>query len=170
MSIATMTRLAADATVQDDQLRGGDLPEARPGSIGGSTVTSRSDPKSTVQTALDAIAAYFPSEALAVYVAALGIMQPASDGERWIWFLVGVLSVVLFTVLGGLDREVRVPWGRLVTVMLIALVSFSTYAASLPGTPFLSIHPQATAVAGVIAIIFSLALPRVARILRLAPE
>lgn len=182
MSIATMTRLAAQATLDERRRRpraGG--PEASgpqatatgtsatPGTLGGSIVTAATDPRSTVQAALETIAAYIPSEALAVYIAAIGVLQPASSVERWFWLGIGLLAVLVFAVLGALDREVRLPTDKLVIVIVLGVISFLAYAGALPDSPFLQFDVRATAVAGIVALALSLGLPRLARIVGVAP-
>lgn len=163
MSIASMTRLAVErespATPETSP-----PPRART-----ATATSDSNPKTQVQTALEAIASYIPSEALALHVAVLGIFAPSADG-RWAALAVGLGSVVLFYLLGFFDREKP---GKIQTqfwvLLALALLSFTTYAAALPGTPFGDVHPDASKVAGAVAIGLSLALPRLARIFKLRP-
>lgn len=177
MSIATMTRLAAEAAAGEAaaarEREGGPRPagdqEPAAGSLGGAVVTARSDPRSAVQGALEAIAAYIPSEALAVYIAAIGILQPQGTTEPWVWLAIGLGLVVLFSVIGALDREVRTPIDKLVIVIVFGLLSFAAYAGALPGSPFLQLDARATAAAGVVALALSYALPKIARIVKVAP-
>jgi hypothetical protein len=170
MSVASMARLAAQAGVQETERRqprmAGDQPG--PGSVAGAVVTAQTDPTS-VQGALESIAAYIPSEALAVYIAAVGVFQPKGNVEPWFWLLVGIGAVVFFGWLAGMDRNVPTPRDKLMIVIVLALVSFVTYAGALPGSPFTVIDARATAAAGILALALSFALPRIARILKVAP-
>jgi hypothetical protein len=183
MSIATMTRLASQATVLEGnaaaarQTRG--VTRGGPGAARDAGVpeppemtalaTTGSDPTTAIQSALEAIAGYIPSEALAIYITAVGILQPDSDTKRWFWLLVGMGVVVAFLALGALDRKVRAPINKTIIVGIFGLVSFAAYAGALPGSPFLQIDAQATAYAGIFALALSLVLPRLARILGVAP-
>jgi hypothetical protein len=177
MSIATMMRLAAQAEAgapaADPARRGpqpaGPLPVPAGATIGGAPVSSTSNAGSKTQAALEAIAGYIPSEGLALYIAALGAIQPQSDGVRWLLLGLGVAVVILFATLAAFDRETRPAPAKIGLVTLLAVVSFVTYAAALPGSPFLAIHAQATVIAGVVALFLSYLMPRIAKAANLVP-
>lgn len=173
MSIATMTRLASERARQD-RPAGGPIPaggEANtPPTVAGATMTAGSDPAGNVQKALDAIVGWIPSEALAVYIAALAVLPPKTTTESWVWFGLGIVAVIIFAVVAGLDRTTRPPISKLVIVTIVAVVSFATYAAAMPSSPFLSFDTRAVAAAGIVALLLSLLLPRLARILGISPE
>lgn len=190
MSIATMVRLAAQAEAgppapAEVPPRGpqpaGPVPAgegvpapagegaANP-TIGGAAVTPQSNTSSRVQAALEAIAGYIPSEALALYIGALGAFQPSTDTAKWVVLGLGVLLVIGFAVWSALDRATRPATDKVAIVTVLAIISFVTYAAALPGSPFLSIHAQATVAAGYIAVLLSLVLPKIAVSARVAPQ
>lgn len=184
MSVATMTRLAVEAEAERVSARPPALewggpgvpppapqpPATQPGTVSGAAITAASDPRSGTQAALEAIAAYIPSEALAVYIAALGLFQPGTAGDRWFWFVVGVALVIGFGALSAMDRVVRPSMRTFAVLTIMAVVSFATYAGALPASPFLALHPQATLGSGLVALILSAALPRIARIAGVAPR
>jgi hypothetical protein len=188
MSIATMVRFASQAeagppapppTRRGPQTAGGppgapDEPEGAPAAgsqpaIGGTAVSQQSNATSQAQAALEMIAGYIPSEALALYIGALAAFQPSTDTSKWIVLGIGIVFVIAFTAFSALDRETRPSTDKVVIVTALAIVSFVTYAAALPASPFLAISAQATVAAGFVAVILSLFLPRVARIAKVAP-
>jgi cytosine/uracil/thiamine/allantoin permease len=134
-------------------------------------------PDSTLQSALRLVAAYIPSEAIAVYIAVLGLLNPSSDATsqdvtivRFICFAVGIvvaISLPFVTFKGGslTRREQR---RRQVVVAALAALAFATYAATMPsfffGTPILTIGFSQWA--AVLAILVALFLPIIARALR----
>jgi hypothetical protein len=180
MSIASMTRMASEAEAERQRHPRpgappvGPRPAAggppNPPAVGGSTVTSSSDPQSKAQASLEAIAAYIPSEAIALYLAALGAFQPSSLTSKVFWLVVGLGFVAGLVVLGALDRKTRPPRDKTLIVIGIGLVSFTVYAAAIPGSPFLELHPQATIAAGFIALVMATFLPRIAGLLGVAPK
>ncbi len=132
------------------------------------------EPDSTLQSALRLLAAYIPSEALAVYIAVLGLLNPspAATGQdvmivRLICLLIGLVvavSLPFVTFKGGslTRREQR---KRQAIVAVMAAVAFVVYAATMP-----SFFLNATILtigwsqwAAVVAILVALFLPQVAR-------
>jgi hypothetical protein len=177
MSIASMTRMAsqAEAERQDRGVARDDGPQPAGGgphapAVGGSTVTSSSDAQSRAQASLEAIATYIPSEALALYLAALGAFQPASTTAKVFWLVVGLGFVVALVLFGALDRKTRPPRDKTITVIVIGMIAFTVYAAALPASPFLELHAQASVAAGFIALVMATFLPRIAGLLGIAPE
>jgi hypothetical protein len=138
--------------------------------IGAAPVSDASNTSSRAQAALEAIAGYIPSEALALYIAALGTFQPSTDTAKWVVLGLGVVLVIVFAGWSALDRATRPATDKIVIVTVLAIISFVTYAAALPGSPFLSIHAQATAAAGFVAILLSLVLPKIATTAKVAPQ
>lgn len=182
MSVVTMVRLASQVEANDavgtlagprrhlpDVGAPDDEANDRP-AIGDVGVTPESNATSSVTTALETLAAFIPSEALATYIVGLSWFSPASRAEGWGLLLVGGLSVVCFSVVAGLDRTARPSPRKMATVVSLALVSFVVYAGALPESPFQELTDEATKLFGFAALILALLLPRIARILRVAPE
>lgn len=114
MSVVTMARLAEGDSVQPD---------------------------STLQSSLRLIAAYLPSEAVAVYILLLGLLNPvteATSGDvtiiRLVVFVIGVLVAFALAFVtfqgGGLTR--REQQRRQIVVGVLASVSFAAFAAAMP--------------------------------------
>jgi len=135
------------------------------------------EPDSTLQSALRLVAAYVPSEAIAVYIAVLGLLNPTSEATsqdvtivRLICFVVGVvvaISLPFITFKGGnlTRREQR---RRQLVVALLAAVAFATYAATMPSF-FVSASILTIGFsqwAAVVAILVALFLPIIAKALR----
>lgn len=91
---------------------------------------------------LNLITAYIPSEAIAVYIGALGILAPTAEATadqvgrvRLICFGAGLLVATLIAVL-NVDPS-KVPgtaelWRRRLVVTLLAGVAFAIYSAATP--------------------------------------
>jgi hypothetical protein len=198
MSIATMTRMASQAEAARKQPAGGQPGKAgpraaggaaaggaaaggaaaggaaagaggTPPAVGGATVTSSSDPQSRAQASLEAIAAWIPSEALALYIAALGAFNPTTQTAGFVVLALGLGFVILFVAFSALDRKTRPPMDKTIIVAGIGLVSFTVYAAALPSSPFEAVFPQASVVAAFVALVMASILPRVAGLLGVAP-
>ena len=149
MSVVTMARLAEGDSVQPD---------------------------STLQSSLRLIAAYVPSEAIAVYIILLGLLNPPANSAsgdvtivRLVVFVIGVLVAFALSFItfqgGGLTR--REQRRRQLVVGLMATVSFATFAAAMPsfffGTTIVSIGFSRWAAIAVV--IVSVVMPTVARAL-----
>ena len=150
MSVVTMARLAEGDSVQPD---------------------------STFQSSLRLIAAYVPSEAIAVYIVLLGILNPAPDATssdvtivRLVVFVIGVLVAFALSFVtfqgGGLTR--REQRRRQIVVGALATLSFCTFAAAMP-----SFFLQATVLsigfsqwAAIAVLIVVVLMPSLARLLR----
>jgi ABC-type Co2+ transport system permease subunit len=132
------------------------------------------EPDSTLQSALRLVAAYIPSEAIAIYIAVLGLLNPSVTATsqdvlivRLICFLIGLIvavSLPFVTFKGGslTRREQR---RRQVIVAALAAVAFAVYAAAMPSF-FISgaiLTIGFSQWAAVLAILVALFLPIVAR-------
>jgi cytosine/uracil/thiamine/allantoin permease len=134
------------------------------------------EPDSTLQSALRLVAAYIPSEAIAMYIAVLGLLNPPATATsqdvtiiRIICFVIGLLvalSLPFATFKGGnlTRREQR---RRQVVVAVLAAVAFAAYAATMPsfffGEPILTIGFSQWA--AVVTIIVALFMPIIAKAL-----
>ncbi len=114
MSVVTMARLAEGDSVQPD---------------------------STMQSSLRLIAAYLPSEAIAVYILLLGLLNPPAESTandvtivRLVVFVIGVLTAFALSFItfqgGGMTK--REQQRRQIVVGTLAAVSFSVFAAAMP--------------------------------------
>ena len=132
------------------------------------------EPDSTLQSALRLLAAYIPSEALAVYIAVLGLLNPspAATGQdvmivRLVCLVIGLVVAVSlpFVTFKGGNLTRREQRKRQAIVAVMAAVAFVVYAATMP-----SFFLSATILtigwsqwAAVVAILVALFLPQVAR-------
>ena len=132
------------------------------------------EPDSTLQSALRLVAAYIPSEAIAIYIAVLGLLNPSPTATsqdvtivRLICFVIGLLvaaSLPFVTFKGGnlTRREQR---RRQLVVSGLAIVAFAVYAATMPSffvaTTILTIGFSQWA--AVLAILIALFLPILAK-------
>ncbi len=150
MSVSTMARLA-----------GGDSAE----------------PDSTLQSAIRLVAAYVPAEAIATYIAVLGLLTPGSGASadqvqaiRLVCFVIGLaVSVGLaFVTFKGGNLTKREQQRRQWIVAALAAAGFTVYAAAMPSfffqTTILTIPWGQWAAA--LAIITAMILPTIAKALR----
>jgi peptidoglycan/LPS O-acetylase OafA/YrhL len=133
-------------------------------------------PDSTLQSAIRLVAAYIPAEAIAVYIAVLGILSPATEATtdqvtaiRVISFLIGILVAVAlaFVTFKGKQLTRAEQRRREIVVAILAAVSFAIYAAAMPSffikTPILTIPWGQWA--AVIAVVTAVAMPSIAKAL-----
>ena len=107
------------------------------------TMAKLAEPGATAPpNTLGLITAYIPSEALAVYIGALGILVPNAEATpeqigrvRLICFLAG-LAVAAVIAVANVDGkkipDVRELWRRRLVVAALAGVAFAIYAAATP--------------------------------------
>jgi amino acid transporter len=161
VSISTIVALGVERQLQRKLSRRG----------GGDDIESG---KRAVQSAMERVAAFIPSEVIGIYVAGFGILSPQTDAEKWVVF---GISLALIPVLMGLNyvqqkkhtgADVDV---RIMSILLIfAITAFIAWAAAMPGTPFLSVTPRATAVGGWAVVILAIVMHRVAELLDVIPR
>ncbi len=99
------------------------------------------EPDSTLQSALRLVAAYVPSEAIAMYIAVLGLLNPPSSATsqdvtiiRIICFVIGLLVAISlpFATFKGGNLTKREQRRRQIVVAVLAAVAFAVYAATMP--------------------------------------
>lgn len=134
------------------------------------------EPDSTLQSALRLVAAYIPSEAIAMYIAVLGLLNPPATATsqdvtiiRIICFVIGILVAVSlpFATFKGGNLTRREQRRRQIVVAVLAAVAFAVYAATMPsfffGEPILTIGFSQWA--AVVTIIVALFMPIIAKAL-----
>jgi hypothetical protein len=165
MSIARMVALGTERQRQLDEL---------PVTRSADQTTPASSAKRSVDSAMERIAAFIPSEVIGIYVAGFGIFSPESSGSKWLMFGICALLVPLFIALNYLQQKMHsgdAPSPRIALILLFfGLVAFVAWAAALPGTPFLSLSPIATAVGGWAVLILAGIMYKVADILGIVPK
>ncbi|GAB2844915.1 hypothetical protein GCM10022221_50270 [Actinocorallia aurea] len=127
-------------------------------------------------TALNRVAAFIPSEAVAVYLALWAFIDPDEPLAKWTVFGVGLALVLAFYFLAYLQRRRAVagvdgPPARSVGVTLVlllfAVVAFTAWAAAMPGNPFTQFTDQAVKIGGGAIIVLGVLMPKVADVLGL---
>ena len=132
------------------------------------------EPDSTLQSAIRLVAGYIPAEAIAVYIAVLGVLSPPTEATtddvtiiRIISFLLGIAVAIgtAFIAFKGRQLTRREQRRREIIVAAMAAASFAVYAAAMP-----SFFIKATIVsislgqwAAVLAIIIAFAMPSIAK-------
>lgn len=145
-------------------------------SVATMTDLAQSNPTPT-KNALSLIAAYIPSEAIAVYLAALGILAPTNQATpdqvariRLICFGAGLLVaiVIAFADFNSANLSTREAYRRRFFVAVLAGASFAVYSAATPDffvqNTYLTIG--FTQWAAGFAIFFAVLIPVVAKALR----
>lgn len=139
---------------------------------------TRLSPEYTKDTALNRVAAFIPSEAVAVYLALWAFIDPRAAVAKWTVFGVGLVLVIAFYLLAYLQRRRAVTSGGgdsparslrvTLLLLLFAMVAFTAWAAAMPGNPFTQFGDGAMKVGGGAIIVLGVLLPRVADVLGLS--
>jgi hypothetical protein len=124
-----------------------------------------------LKTALARITGYVPTEAVASYVAALGILTPNSSGGRWALFLAiaALAAFLVFYYWKTTAADPKPGKTALYWQLVFALGGLAAWAAALPSSPFLSIHNYSAALGGLIIVIVSPAVPLLANLVHVSP-
>lgn len=126
---------------------------------------------------MNLISAYIPSEAIAVYIGALGILVPTAEATasevgriRLVCFALGVLVAVVIAI--GNVNPAKVTgaaelWRRRLVVAALAGVAFSVYAAATPSFFFQDTYLTIafTQWAAIAALVCAIVLPPLAKFL-----
>lgn len=163
MSIATMVRLS----VERDEQRAETSPAAAAGSDEG---------ENAVKSAMERIAAFIPSEAIAIYVAGFGILTPDTSTAKWTIFGVALVLIPIFIWLNYVTEnrkrrrtgkaKVRTVW----LIVLFAVVAYVAWAAAMPGTPFLELSDDATRIGGFVVVIAAALMYKAGEVLGIVPN
>ena len=124
--------------------------------------------------AIAAVAAYFPTETVGTYLAVLAILQPASNGARWVFYTVFLIFTALVVLYYGWKQahapaQVRLDRRSLTWLLVFSGVSFTLWSATTPWTPFKELTSDAQKYAGAAMIVLSPLLPMAAQVLRISP-
>ncbi|HYN50807.1 MAG TPA: hypothetical protein VES62_07760 [Thermoleophilaceae bacterium] len=152
---------------------------ARAGQLAAEAAESQSTPvkSGSVQQALEAIAAYIPAEALALFLSAYSVMQPEPLELRLILVAGGIVAVVV-AIWAGFEFNVRskARLRRFLLLIVFGVFAFGAWVFAMPGGPFsgkVSLFGQEFQVAllgGVLVLLFAFLLPILARALKLRPQ
>jgi len=107
------------------------------------TMAKLAEPGATAPAnTLGLITAYIPSEAIAVYIGALGILIPAAEATpeqigrvRLVCFVAGVLVAAVIAIANVDPKKIpdaRELWRRRAVIAVLAGVAFAIYAAATP--------------------------------------
>jgi hypothetical protein len=165
MSVATMARLVREREIRE---RAG--PGLQPKGLNG----DKDEPDSTLTTALERLTAFIPTEVVAGWAAAVGMLTPQDPRGYWAIFAGALAFLVVLVLLetGIRDKESAVPTAprRKALLVLVALVAFTVWAFASPGSPAAAQWgTAATRYFGVVAIAVSAILFRIGQLLGLAP-
>jgi hypothetical protein len=168
MSIAASSRMAFTAVSNDAD------PSFRPASE-----------TPTVKSAIETVTQWIPTEAVGIYIAAVGIFAPEHMSGRWLLFGLGFALVVLFTVIniaivnkrgaaawkakGKVGSPPELEGNRAFALFAISALSYVVWTCALPDTPFLDITGQATLIGGFAALVVAALVPKLAELLNLSP-
>ncbi|GAA3218257.1 hypothetical protein [Actinocorallia longicatena] len=130
-------------------------------------------------TALSKVAAFIPTEAVAVYLALVAFFNPDGDVMRWVVFGIGVVLVPVFYFLAYMNRRRAVgadggapePSLRVTLLLLVfALLAFVAWAAAMPNNPFEQFTDEATKFGGGAIIVLGVLMPQAAGALGLTKQ
>jgi polyferredoxin len=165
MSVATMARL-----VRQRQVREREAPALQSKGLD----QEKEESNSTLTTALERLTAFVPTEVVAGWAAAVGMLTPQDAVSSWAIFggalAFLVILVLLETGIRDKESQVKTDPRRKALLVLVALVAFSIWAFASPGSPAAAAWgTSATRYFGVVAIAVSAILFRVGQLLGLAP-
>lgn len=130
-----------------------------------------------IQTAIDKVATYIPTEAVGVYVAVVGILSPIGIVLGWVLLAIGVAFVLALVFLNESLQARKRPANngstsppRLLKVCLLGVVAFVAWAAALPVSPFQEFGAEASKYGGVAVIVLAGLLPRLAEYWGIQPN
>lgn len=144
-------------------------------------VTRESARNPDVQSAVERVTEWIPTETVGLYVALLGLLSPEGSKGRWVLFGAGIALTIGFLLLNsalihkravakweeaenGEPRPPRIALWRQGVLLVVCVVSFAAWACALPATPFLSLWSNATTIGGVAVLVLATATPKVAEI------
>jgi len=134
-----------------------------------------------VQSAIERVTEWIPTETVGLYIALLGLLSPDGSTGRWVLFCAGIAMTIGFLLLNselihkravdkweeaknGEPKPPRIaPW-RQGVLLGVCLVSFAAWACALPATPFLSLWSDATTVGGIAVLVLAATIPKVAEL------
>jgi hypothetical protein len=159
MSVVAMMKLAVARQAEEERGR------------------SSASPRKTVDGALESpiqkITAFIPSEIIGIYVAGFGILSPESAVGKWWSFGICLALIPVFTFLSYLEQLKyggEVKHTTILIVFAFAAIAFVAWAAALPGTPFLAITPNATRIGGFSVVILAAVMYKTANLIGIAPK
>lgn len=106
----------------------------------GAAQTSRDDAPSRVKTAIEALAAYIPTEVVGIYMVGLATIAALAQVDTWWWalFIGCILSCWFFTWAGWKarrreDKFEDLPFPK--WALFAAMVAFVAWALAIPDSP-----------------------------------
>lgn len=150
--------------------------------------TGTGNQKAALDTTLGKIAAYIPSEILALYLFMWGVANPSSTDKAtpWALFWVSMGALVVYVVLNhaldrkdiktlnltrARDKQLPLPQKkRTLAVLVMAAAAFIAYAAALPQAPFLQVNSNANTIGAIAAAVLAVFLPMFGRLVGVTAE
>jgi hypothetical protein len=136
-----------------------------------------------VQSAIEKVTAWIPTEVVTIYTALLGILTPDTSGGRWGVFAVGAVAVPFFVILNAVILNKRAAakwkqdgktgdppkfsWGKAGGVAALSALSYVAWTFALPSSPWLDASDKAPQIGGAAVVVLSLVIPKVAEALNL---
>jgi uncharacterized membrane protein YecN with MAPEG domain len=173
MSVVTMVRLVQERQSQEDSAQQVTLRKAK--SVTPTEEEQKgSEAKHAVTTALERLTGFIPTEVVAGWGAAVGLIGPTTALAGWVIFAVAVVFLVALLLLETALREkkskIRTPGQRTLLMVIVAAVAFIIWAFATPGSPAATQWgTEITRYFGVAAIAVSALLPKLTQFLGLAP-
>lgn len=137
-----------------------------------------------VESSVERITAWIPTEVVGTYVALVGLFLPKSSGARWSLLVIGMVLVPVFVCVDGalVNKRGSSAWRarrqqgdapkittrQLWLCSLLAMLAFIAWAMALPSTPFVSWFANATKFGGGAVVVLALLLPKIGELLDLS--
>jgi len=175
MSVAAMARFVQERqeqeqTAQQTLLRRGLVDEFRPLI----SVTAPEEAKRTVTTTLERLTGFIPTEVVAGWGAAVGLLAPEKSIGSWAIFFAALLFLVILLLLETAVRDkksaTRTGGRRKLLMILVAAAAFTIWVFASPGSPAAAQWgTEMMRYFGVAAIAVSAVLFKLSQLLGLAP-
>ena len=128
-----------------------------------------------LDSAMDKVVAFIPSEVIGIYVSGMGVISPSSYNVKWAIFGVAIILIPIFMALSYLAARksavIILPSIRMLGLLfLFALIAFIAWAAAMPATPFLMFSTNATQIGGFAVIVFAAIMYKIADLLDILPK
>jgi hypothetical protein len=134
-----------------------------------------------VESSLERLTTWVPTEVVGIYISLVGLFLPASDAGRWALFLIGVVLVPAFVGVNSalVNKRGAAKWRadqrpgdpprvslrQVGLCVAVALVAYIAWSMALPNTPFLAWFDDAPRLGGGLVVVLALILPKVAELL-----
>jgi hypothetical protein len=140
------------------------------------TSTAAAGKNSEKDSAMEKLTKFIPSEVIAIYVAAVGILSPLGNTGKWVIYFICILLIPILIVINYYQQKrkqkAQANTNRRIASLLVlfALVAFTAWTCALPETPFLLFTPLAVKIGAVAVLVLAAVMTPLADALGILPK